>query len=57
MPRPGPRLPIVGVRFDPTDVDREAARDGLNRSQMVKRLIDEALTARRRKRKRNGEPE
>lgn len=60
MPRPGPRLPVVGVRMDPADVDAEAAREtktqgrAVSRSEMVKTLLEEALTARQRRRNRKG---
>lgn len=60
MPRPGPRLPVVGVRMDPSGIDAEAARESedqgreVTRSEMVKTLITEALAARQRRRNRKG---
>lgn len=48
-PRQGPRRRIVGVRIKPEAVayiDRLALSEGVNRSEMVRRLLSEALTAR-----------
>ncbi|MFC6853898.1 ribbon-helix-helix domain-containing protein [Aquipuribacter hungaricus] len=50
MPRPGPRRPIVTVRVDQedlTEVDRLATAEGVGRSEMVRRLLVEAMAARR----------
>lgn len=52
MPRTGPRLPIVGVRLDPTSIDALAAAESeqlgreVKRSEMIKILLEEALAAR-----------
>lgn len=60
MPRTGPRLPVMGVRRDPADVDAEAVLESreqgreVKRSEMVNTLIDEALTARQRRRDRKA---
>ncbi len=58
MPRPGPRLPIIAVRFDPAPVDAEAEIEtvelgrAVTRSEMMKTLITEGLAARQRRRTR-----
>lgn len=51
---------MVGVRFDPSAVDAEAELEAaavdrpVSRSEMIKTLLDEALTAREKRRKRQG---
>jgi metal-responsive CopG/Arc/MetJ family transcriptional regulator len=50
MPRPGPRRPLVALRLgeeDLAEVDKLAAQSGVNRSEMIRRLIAEAITVRR----------
>jgi hypothetical protein len=52
MPRQGPVMPYVGFRIDPTEVDAEAAAETerlgrpVQRSEMIRTLIEEALAAR-----------
>jgi hypothetical protein len=51
MPRPGPRRPLVGVRLSDEGrayIERMAERetDG-NLSEMIRKLLGEAVTARR----------
>lgn len=51
-PRPGPVRPIVGVRIkqDAIDyIDQLAEREGVGRSEMIRRLIGEALAARQKR--------
>jgi len=51
-PRPGPRRPIVGIRIKPdaiTFIDKLATTEGVTRSEMIRRLLAEALAARTRK--------
>lgn len=51
-PRTGPRRPIVGVRIKTEAVemiDAMAEAEGVNRSEMIRLLLSEALTARQRK--------
>lgn len=53
MPRPGPRRPLVAIRLSTEGlefIDQLAARetDG-NRSEMVRRLLLEAVTARQKR--------
>lgn len=46
MPRTGPRRPYVPVRLDPEQLERIdalAAEHDLNRSEVVRKLIDWAL--------------
>jgi metal-responsive CopG/Arc/MetJ family transcriptional regulator len=46
MPRPGPRRPMVAVRLSPdvlARVDAAAAVAGVNRSEMIRRLIADGL--------------
>lgn len=42
MPRPGPRRPITAVRLS-TDglkfIDRRAEQEGVNRSEMIRRML------------------
>lgn len=51
---------MVGVRFDPAAVDAEAELEAVvlerpvSRSEMIKTLLDEALTAREKRRQRKG---
>lgn len=51
---------MVGLRMDPTDVDAEAAIESrdqgreVNRSEMMKMLMDEALAARKRRHNRKA---
>lgn len=52
MPRPGPRRAIVGVRMKSEAieyVDALAEVEGVNRSEMVRILLAEAIAARQRK--------
>lgn len=52
-PRTSPRRPIVGVRISDagiTAIDKLAADEAVTRSEMIRRLLSEALTARQRKR-------
>ncbi len=47
MPRPGPRRPPVVVRLSPAGiakVDELAAEAGVNRSEMIRRLLRYATT-------------
>lgn len=49
MPRPGPRRKAVATRLTAEDiaqVDAYAEAEGVNQSEMLRRLIGEALTAR-----------
>lgn len=49
MPRPGPRRPLVALRLGnevTATVDRLAEQDGVNRSEMIRKLIAEAICAR-----------
>jgi len=49
MPRPGPRRPIVAVRLSEQGiaaVDKLAETEGVNRSEMIRRLLSEAVAAR-----------
>jgi metal-responsive CopG/Arc/MetJ family transcriptional regulator len=49
MPRPGPRRPLVALRLSEGDlevVDRIAEAEGVSRSEMIRRLLDEAIKAR-----------
>jgi metal-responsive CopG/Arc/MetJ family transcriptional regulator len=49
MPRPGPRRPLVAVRLSEqgiAEVDRLAQAQGVNRSEMIRRLLAEALAVR-----------
>lgn len=51
-PRPGPRRPIVGIRISDAGIqaiDALAKAENVNRSEMIRRLLSEALTARQRK--------
>jgi hypothetical protein len=53
MPRPGPRRPLVGVRLNAEglayiDLLAEQETDG-NRSEMVRILLGEAVTARQKR--------
>lgn len=53
MPRPGPRRPIVAVRLSEAgiqQVDALAEAEGVNRSEMIRLLLTEAVAARLRKR-------
>lgn len=46
MPRPGPRRPLVCVRMSEDDIaliDAYAEREGVNRSEMIRRLVIQAL--------------
>lgn len=50
-PRPGPERPIVGVRIKPDAInyiDGLAAGEGVTRSEMIRRLLAESITARQR---------
>jgi hypothetical protein len=52
-PREGPRRPIVGVRISEagiTAIDALAETEQIGRSEMIRRLLSEALAARGRKR-------
>lgn len=52
-PRPGPARPIVGVRIKQDAIDHIktlATQEGVSLSEMVRRLIGEALVARQRRR-------
>lgn len=47
-----PRRPIVGVRIKPEAIayiDALAKAEGVKRSEMIRRLVGEALVARQRK--------
>lgn len=44
MPRPGPRMPLVALRLDQPsvdEIDEYAAGLGLNRSEMIRLMLDE----------------
>lgn len=48
MPRPGPRRPLMSLRVDAetlTTLDDLAARLGVTRSDLVRRMIEKALTS------------
>lgn len=52
MPRPGPRRPLVALRLGDevtAAIDQLAKVEGVNRSEMIRRLVDEALTVRRQR--------
>ena len=51
MPRTGPRRVMIGVKLLPTAIayiDELAKAEGVNRSEMVRRLLSEAVAARRK---------
>lgn len=42
MPRPGPRRPLVAVRLSTSGIeyiDKRAAEEGVNRSEMIRRML------------------
>jgi metal-responsive CopG/Arc/MetJ family transcriptional regulator len=52
MPRPGPRRPLVNVRLTEEGIayiDQLAATEGVNRSEMIRTLLAEAVTARQKR--------
>jgi metal-responsive CopG/Arc/MetJ family transcriptional regulator len=52
MPRPGPRRPLVAVRLSTTGlavIDAMAEQEGVNRSEMIRTLLAEAVQARQAK--------
>lgn len=54
-PRPGPRRPIVGVRIHQDAInllDRWATDDGITRSELIRRLLTDAVN---RETQRRGE--
>jgi len=56
-PRPGPRRPIIGIRVKPdaiTYIDALAQAEGVNRSEMIRRLLAEAIGARQKQPPRKG---
>jgi len=53
MPRPGPRRIMLGVKVKPESmavIDELAEKEGVSRSEMARRLMAEAIAARRHKR-------
>lgn len=51
MPRTGPRRVMIGVKLLPAAIayiDELAEAEGVNRSEMVRRLLAEAVAARRK---------
>lgn len=53
MPRPGPRRTMVGVKLSEEGIayiDELAAAEKVNRSEMIRRLLAEAVAARRKAR-------
>jgi metal-responsive CopG/Arc/MetJ family transcriptional regulator len=53
MPRPGPRRPLVAIRMSDEGiayVDQLAEEAGVNRSEMIRTLLKEAIAARAAKR-------
>lgn len=45
MPRPGPRRPVIALRLGAEGlalVDERAEREGVNRSEMIRRMVDYA---------------
>jgi metal-responsive CopG/Arc/MetJ family transcriptional regulator len=49
MPRPGPRRPQVAIRLSEekiAEIDAFAEAEKANRSEIIRRLVDEALAAR-----------
>ena len=52
MPRPGPRRPLVALRISTEGlayIDQLAAGEGINRSEMIRRLLAEAVAARQKR--------
>lgn len=42
MPRPGPRRPLIAIRISEegrAHIDKRAAEEGINRSEMIRRLL------------------
>lgn len=51
MPRPGPRRVMIGVKLYPEAIayiDKLAEAEGVTRSEMVRRLLAEAVSSRRK---------
>lgn len=55
MPRPGPRRPLISFRISESGlrhIDQLAKEAGVGRSEMIRTLLTEAITARMKWRKR-----